>query len=276
MPVRRNCADLLYNNVDEEFQNLLRPLNLIQSIYFYPKYRIRDNFITSNSYATKLLAFFVTIGYIIIPFYQMVVRITGHTSIIGIKKVFIVPDYFAFANSVFGFGINFLSCVLLSNSNISLVLRLQEAYRILICSKSKLKTLIIYNWISIIALLATDVIISVSFLYVLNNLSLFNVFPYFIYMSFDFNIIYAICMSRMLSKTIVMWNLRVSGEDELCWKKMSNAYMNILEAYALYGKVFQSYVSTLNLLHLIKYYHGKCSEELLECMPSSHALCCAI
>ncbi|XP_063833816.1 uncharacterized protein LOC135082984 [Ostrinia nubilalis] len=40
---------LLFNTVDEEAKKFFRPLDLLQTIFFFSKYTIRDNFITHKS-----------------------------------------------------------------------------------------------------------------------------------------------------------------------------------------------------------------------------------
>ncbi|XP_059055774.1 uncharacterized protein LOC131849678 [Achroia grisella] len=47
---------LLENYLNEEFQAMLKPLNLLQYILLTSKYRIRDNFITPNGSLHKLVA----------------------------------------------------------------------------------------------------------------------------------------------------------------------------------------------------------------------------
>ena len=60
---------LLDNFVDKDIQSMLLPFNILQNMLFYPKYRIKDNFIYPNSIVSKLVSLCVMILSIILYFY---------------------------------------------------------------------------------------------------------------------------------------------------------------------------------------------------------------
>ncbi|KAF9410604.1 hypothetical protein HW555_010371, partial [Spodoptera exigua] len=59
-----------HNFIDEEVQSMLLPLNIMQNILGYPKYRIRDNFIIPNSRLVYLVSLCVTLISVALLFYR--------------------------------------------------------------------------------------------------------------------------------------------------------------------------------------------------------------
>lgn len=56
-----NSNEFLLNNfIEKDIQDMLRPINFLTSTYLLPKYKIRNNFVTTNSFSEISLAFCAT------------------------------------------------------------------------------------------------------------------------------------------------------------------------------------------------------------------------
>lgn len=64
---------LLHNIIEKDFQKYLKPLNILQNCRGYPKYLIRDNFITPNGIWMKTLSFIVTSLFVVMFFFRGVI-----------------------------------------------------------------------------------------------------------------------------------------------------------------------------------------------------------
>lgn len=237
---------LIDNKVEKYLQSVLRPLNLIQAFFLCSKYTIRDNFITSNSYLYNFIGLFSTLIFRSIGLYNMFSN-QWYDS-----KLFIywssICDFVFYS---MGYFLNNYTNITQGDNNVLLVLKIQQICRVLKINGKNLRNMVIYNWISVISLNSFLIFLILYINYtVCPHIKIIHIMATFVTMSFDMNIVYALLVMKLLTKTLGIWieDVRSSAnredsERESYWKTMFNVYLNIQEAYNLIEETFRPLVS---------------------------------
>ena len=239
------------NTVDKDVQSMLLPLDLMQNIMFYPKYRIKNNVITPNSLISKFVSMFATLGFMIAFVHCTYAvmcnhRSLGHTSFMYYNFLYNCIFY------CFGISLNFVIELIRTNSNVQFVLKFQKVHRF-INNKSSINQMIIWTWIIILQILSVYVIVYTYF-YVKIGVPFYSTYAGYILVVFDFNVIYVMRVLRFLENKIVLWNIREFNTREIENAYGENycngafqAYVEIIECYDIFKHNFQAFVSIILL-----------------------------
>ena len=234
---------LLDNFVDKDIQSMLLPLNLMQNMLFYPKYRIKDNFIYPNSMVLKLVSFCVMIFSITFYCYHIYDH-HFNTNLRQYLNISYITSYFDLILYSIGFVINYNINVLQTNANISFVMNIQKVHRFL-NEKPLYKRFVIWNWISSMVIFGNFIFIIV-YCYKIGESSIASCLNSISLLCLDLNYISAIRYIKLLSNKVDLWNNQTQilqqmdhSEIEIYCKKMFQAYVNILESYEIYKNSFQ-------------------------------------
>ena len=231
--------------VNKDVQSMLLPLNLMQYIMFCPKYRIKENVITPNSFFSKFISMIVTLILILIFMYRVFFVLSHKDSIITVLIVTSIYDCIYYC---FGFIMNFLIGLIHTKKSIKFVLIFQKVHRFLY-NESSFNRVIIGNWVMVIMALAYNVILYTYFCVKLHRTLMYT--GYFL-IFFDFNVIYASRVFKMLEDKLVLWNRRLLNSQKVInmhrrrhSMEMFQTYVGILECYYICNVCFQHFVSTL-------------------------------
>nr|XP_037866980.1 uncharacterized protein LOC119628533 [Bombyx mori] len=137
MPYKKDsnrCEVLLYNNVDTDLQDMLRPLNFIQTIYLSPKYTIKDGYITPNSLFCNILSAAGAIVFFSICVYRILTASKIGT-FEGFSTTLLITKYFDAILFSLGFVANAYVSIRLSHLNVLLYLKLQAIKTFVPCKK---------------------------------------------------------------------------------------------------------------------------------------------
>lgn len=242
---RRNLNEvLLSNRIDNEFNTIMLPSHVMQQITFDQKYRIRDNFITSNGNITNLIAFCILICIIAGNWYQYLTTEYIRIMSKSLQRASIVLT-FLFEPIVI--LVNLLYTVRYSNTHVTLLLKLQRLAKF--TKYSNYKDITISNWVGVIFFLTYHVgwIIYVyskikSLLWSLITLLLINSY-----------IFYTSQFVNLLRRNLVLWTdkiielevtIRVNtdiervSQTEMC-AELFNYFKDILEAFSLVKRMFK-------------------------------------
>ena len=232
--------------VDKDVQSVFLPLNLMQYIMFCTKYRIKDNDITPNSFISKFISMIVTLVLILIFMYRVFFVLALKDSFI---TVIIVTSIYDCIYYCFGFTMNFLIGIIHSEKSIKFVLTFEKIHRFL-NDEFSFNRVIVGNWVMVIVALGYNVIPFTYFCIKLNNILMYSGY---LLIFFDFNVIYASRVLKMLEDKLVLWNSRVLNSQENLSVhgrrryaiEMFQAYVDILKCYYICNVCFQHFVSTL-------------------------------
>lgn len=235
------------NFVDKDVQSMLLPLNLMQQLYFCPKYRIKDNFISPNNFRSCLVSLCATIIFLSVIFYRFYSRIFSKS----LKDFYKIDDdiitYFDFIITLTGFLINFFAVIFQTDQNVAFVLKILYIHRFF-NNRTAFKHFIVGNWLSVILIHVAGIIFIISI-----NLGLklprYNLFCGLILISFDANIVYAIRIITLLKNKVDLWNIQTlsfqnlknSVSEDYC-TKLYQGYIYILDCYDIYKVTFQKMV----------------------------------
>lgn len=242
MKVETNPINLILNNVvDKDIQSVLFPLNLMQYLTFCPKCCIRNNTISPNNIFSTCISFVGTLSFI--AFYVFCSYLTFNLQSFAFN---VLSHYFDCIFYSFGFAMNFFVAFMHTNNFVKFVLILQRIHRCLNtgdCFKKFIKMnrifiILFFNYYAIsffpgvIQLQLPLPILCICWLLII----------------FDFNIIYATQVMKLLVKEVVLWNINVMNPQESDYgsprnNKFFKSFVDILECYELYKRCFQVYVS---------------------------------
>lgn len=241
----------LNNLIDDNFQNVLYPINTAMSALLLPHFNLRDGFITPNNLCRKLKSFILTICLLIVCYFRfssspVLQKMKTRVSFIVVSVYF---DWFYYSIT---FICLFISNIINTDNYVNLVVSLQKAFRNFSFVKKDIAQLRLWNWVSISAVPCYFLVIFVP----LGNFSIaafLNLFP-MIY--FDMTVVYTFCIMWLIEKELNMWlnemqycsrsteNLGFIGEKKEL--RMFETYKYILNAYDLFKKVCRVPVSSQN------------------------------
>ena len=237
----------LCNKIEKYLISVLRPLNLMQSLFICAKYSIHNSCITLNSCLYNLLGLFLAFGYRFLILYYYISTITFYWEKLIISLC--LSDIYQCVSCSIGFILNYYSNIIHDNDNVLLVLKVQEVQRALKINGKHLNNLLIVNWLYVIVIHFT---FSIDKLYVGHkDFSIFVVMDFvsnYACISFEVNIVYATFFMSLLGKMINVWigEMQLSITEEINqrhWTEMFDVYFKIIEAYNLLNKCFRLLVS---------------------------------
>lgn len=242
------CVTRILNNfVDKEVQSTLFPLDLVQNITFYPKYRIKNNFITPNSLISKSVSLIVALVLSLLLVYNTRM-LYFHNDSAGATTFMRFTSYFDTCFYSSGFAMNFLIAAFQTKKSTQFVLTYQKVHRLL-NAEGSLKDFIIWNWIIVIGAMGGHVVV-VTVCCILFKLPYSLYYICYIVFMFDLNILYAIRVIKLMESQAVLWNIHVLNSQEManiCEKtyyiKVFQAYTGLLECYTIQKDCFQHFVS---------------------------------
>lgn len=245
--------ELLLNNLlEKEFQRMLFPLNLMQTVLLQPKYRILNGFVTP----VGLREYFICLLGVIFVFLANIAK--WHTyryfeaDLASLKALLSFDTVFYSLTSLSLLVVNLAQ----SKNNVVLVLKMQEAYKLFDGNNSFKKTQN-FNWMAILIITSTCVL----FLGIGYNRDLPQILFVMSLYYFDGNIVFAIQIMKFLEQEIKMWLNALNRYYITCSEPNHNrltkyfleieqqetrlftAFLDIMEALKLFKSIFQYSVS---------------------------------
>lgn len=242
--LRNRNEVLLRNKIDNEFNRILLPLNILQQITFVQKYRIRDKFVTSNDNITNIIAFCILICIITIHSYQTVNSKQEDRFSVLLRTVHNILEL--------GFEplvvlINFVYTVRYSNTHVTLLLKLQRLAKF--TKYSKYKNFTIRSWLEVTGLLGYHFGLMIILYF---NYDIFN-FSVMLMILINSYVYYTSRLVNLLKRNLVLWTDNIKQLDATIRSKteendivhqteyyveLFNYYKDILEAFSIVKKTF--------------------------------------
>ncbi|XP_073962930.1 uncharacterized protein [Choristoneura fumiferana] len=244
---------LLNNLLDKEFQKMLFPLNLMQTVILQPKYRILNGFVTPIGLREYFICF---LGVIVVIFVNLIKWYSSkfyyEVDLASVDTLLAFDTAFYSLSSFVLLTVNFVQ----SKNNVLLILKLQQVYKVF-DSNSGLKKTRNYNCVAILIITLTCLLFLIinygrHFHQIIFVISLYY---------FDGNIIFAIQIMKFLEHEIKMWLKALDrfcvtcsepnhnkltkyfSEIEQQETRLFTAFLDIMEAFKLYKYIFQYSVS---------------------------------
>ncbi|KAF9797788.1 hypothetical protein SFRURICE_017983 [Spodoptera frugiperda] len=238
----------MMNWVQEDVQSMFLPLNVLHHFMFWPRYRIKNNFIFHNKVITNCFSFFMCLVCMLSYAYHFYHFHNFNYFLIEIVDLttFIVFLHIAFCST--GFILNFDFGSVRGKNSIKLILKFQEVHRFLYTDTSTKQT-IYFNWIYVIFAISLTPLYFIAF-HSCAYLSSYYIFSSLPLAFFDFNIVYTIQTMMMLTNKVELWNIEIKSTEELevrrggrYWRKLFQTYVDILECYNFNNFCYQPLVS---------------------------------
>ena len=251
---KKCSAGVLDNVVDKDVQSLLLPLNLMQYFSFCPKYRIKNNVITSNGVISNFVSLTVTLTFLL-SFVFRTYKVELVHKDAGAPKFFYITSYYDAVYYCFGLCMNFVIGIIQSKKSVQFVLTFQRVHRFL-NNESYFNQFMIWNWICVIVTLGI-------YVFPFTGVSIFLKLPFpllfvcYYFIIFDFHILYTIRIIKLLENKMVLWSFQVLNSAEIedvneekdhC-SQMIQAYVDMLECYDIHKYCSQQFVSNLLQSH---------------------------
>ncbi|KAF9800090.1 hypothetical protein SFRURICE_016967 [Spodoptera frugiperda] len=241
------CVQIVTNNkLDEDIKQMLKPLDLIQLITFYPKYSIKNNKLTPNTLLTDVFTLLVTFLYS-----------SAHICGIYYNRIHVLPrgTITTFVNDIasvvycVGFLTSFSLSVMRTHDNIALVMTIQSIHRILNTDKIYFKRFVLWNWIYSIMILSFYIIV-ITYFTVTLNMSPLTIFCSLCHLTYDINQIYTMRIINFLENKVETLRANILkfgnmeereslGYIEEHFEKLFTAYKDVWKCYDLLQSLFQ-------------------------------------
>lgn len=248
--IRRNHPVKVRNEiVDEDVQSIFMPLNLMQYVSFCPKYHIKNNVITPNGLISNFVSMKGTLVFIFIHIYHDYL-VTFYKNYPGFTSFMYVTTLFDCIFYNCGNVLNFVIGIIQTRNAVKFVLIYQNVHRFLNCETST-RIFTIWNWIIVIGYTCMYVVIT-TIISIPIKVPFIHILADYLVIFFDFNLLYAVRIFKLLEDQIVQWNMQVLKTHKIenlheiyhC-KKMLKAYVGILECYDIHQVCYQQFVSIL-------------------------------
>ncbi|XP_063897098.1 uncharacterized protein LOC135118600 [Helicoverpa armigera] len=127
MEIFENSRQINSNNiVDSDVQSMLLPLNLLQNVFFCPKYRIKNDYITPTNLMSNLISSIATLVFIMIYAYRN--YLIHFSKMSQLSTAWKYTSYFnGFCYSL-GFIMNLVIGIIQSQNSVQFVLTFQNVH----------------------------------------------------------------------------------------------------------------------------------------------------
>uniref|UniRef100_A0A2H1WBG5 Gustatory receptor n=1 Tax=Spodoptera frugiperda TaxID=7108 RepID=A0A2H1WBG5_SPOFR len=237
-------VDAQQNNIIEPYlESILRPLNIIQNVFFCAKYRIKDHVIKPIS---RLYSAVSVIFYFLIKVYL-------YSSIFLTQNISGVDDFEYFFLNIYHFVIfsiggliNVVVNIKQKYNNVLYVLKIQNVHRILKLDERCYNRTIISNWVCVLAINCFHIIWTFIYFFAFDDIDILNIMSGYMCIRFDFNGIYATRCLRLITESLKNWRrdlqmcaYTIDSRDESYWDAMFGCFIDITEVFQLIEKTFE-------------------------------------
>lgn len=236
------------NPIDKEVQQIFKPLNIMQILVLNPKFSIKNGVISPNNNLNKFILIAGAVIYITIHIHR-IVEILIDDNFRRYSKV----DFLLFA-SIFDFAFRCLGIIINCYTNFKqtykatlLILYYQEVHRFISDTTSD-KRFIFRTWLSVLCIFGFYFTICAYF-YFFYLKPPWNVLVYLLIgVTLDSNVIYVLRLIKLLTDTIVLWNIQMllllkKECSVIHHDRLFHAYVHALECYRIAINIFQPSVS---------------------------------
>lgn len=253
--------EVLNNKLDKEFQNVLRPFNILMFMCCCPKYSIRNSHITPRGiifYVQSIIGLSFVFTF---TFYRLFEHFTKDNSVT--ERVFRFAYIINYIYNFIIYTLVTLSSIKMSELDVCLVSKINDFYNNF--KFVNFNSIIIWNWGVIIAFWLYFVFYKLIFYIFCVDQSSYVANPsdilYTMFTSnLEINIIYAIfmlkllrtCMENLKNEAEVRGDNNINDDDEETEtraNKMLSSYMSVKEAYVTYHKLVQGIVRNQHNIH---------------------------
>lgn len=236
--------------INRQLETILKPLNIMQNLILSQKYKIQDDVITPNSIfyrCLSLLSVFMTTSVCIYS-----IRSSYTSKPRGALSLIILISYM-FSNFIDGVGywLNFFTNVKNRQNNVFLFLKLQNAFKFF---KIDGIYYAFVNWTIVVAVIGFYIFFVWFFWLSIEGFDAADILVTGFFIIFDLNILYASRLLNLLSCCLEMWVKNVNSlgysdevDNETYWIRIFNVFLDVLDAYQLIQKTFQTLVSILKI-----------------------------
>lgn len=239
----QDVTALSHNFVDKDFQSMLYPIDFMQTVYFCPKYRIKEDRILPTNVTLHLFALSGLTMFVCLYMY----RTYAMHYIIDQETTLYLFSYYDIFSFSLGLVLNYIIHVVRTRRNILFILNLQEVHRNVNDEKS-FKRFAVENWAAFICYISLYISVNI-FVTIYLQIPVMEFICGFIIMCFDMNIILASRFIKLLCDKIVLWNgqlknLKWSDNDsENRCDVIFQDYVNILDCYDMFKSTYHLLVS---------------------------------
>ena len=239
---------LLNNKLDKDIQRIIQPFNIIFSVFFSSKYKIRNSYITPCDKKYQIILFVINVFFSVWSIYNMVIDKSSNyymNMFFNSSASFVI--YLFSILSFYSIYILLLICnIVYSRTNISLILKIQEIHKSINITKNSVQSFVIGNWISFALLFCISITSITCFYMLFTHIYFLEFVIQILCITFDFNLVHYTCLIILLRKYLEAWILLVINyEEQSCeyCHKLFKIYENIFEAFKLYKTCFRVLVS---------------------------------
>nr|QZH55060.1 gustatory receptor 27 [Achelura yunnanensis] len=227
---------LLKNILSDNFQKMLFPFNVIEKMFFLSKCKIQNNFVTPNRFMDNVISliFVSTVSLL------HVVSLISHLVSNNAQTVTLIVV--AFINLLLyctGFFLHFICKVVNTNVNVEFLLKLQHIYHCLYKTETCIKSAVLKSRLQVYFLVISN-FVAIFWAMYFELANYIDIIIVFVLLHFDVDMIYASMMIQMIEQFTMRWlEMLDSIEENNDWNKLFEVYLDLLQAYELFKKIFK-------------------------------------
>lgn len=233
--------------LDEHFKSMLKPINLMQSLFFSTRCIIKNNIILPKSIFSVLYSLFGTVAFCFVYIYP----VTSNGDDFSENYSFLVryEMYFDVLFYCFGFLLNFMTLVKHKHTYVQLILKINKISRVM-KNKKFIEKARKSNWMLILPFVIT--LGFVGYWAIAVKVNVWSIIGMVSLICFDINIYHASKIINLLKKQLLLWVTEIEDfsnvtEENLAYddRKISilKIYFDVIAAFDLLKQTFQVMVS---------------------------------
>lgn len=246
-PVQRqtNNDEILLNNfAEKDMQAMLKPLNVVPTMFITAKYQICDNFITSNTFFYNICSCLASVLCSLVLFFRA--YLLPHEKEYLLTMIVYWCCFSDFIVYFIGYIMNVFTNICSSHTNVLLMLKLQHVYKLLDVNKIIIKKLTFMN-LTVITFSLTFYLLRILSLYSFNLLTNFHDLTIImVLICFESNILHASRLFHLVQTALKVWIVKINTSkkseeivEDNYWTTMFEVYDEILKVYEIIAKTFK-------------------------------------
>lgn len=243
-----NLSLITDNYLDPRFQNVLFPYRFLQHLLFLSRFSIKYNCIRYHVNAYYLFSFFGSLCLFLYMYLTITTLSVDRTPSL---------NFFPWLNALvlfFPFFLFYCINIVHRKEHVEIILKIQKSFRIV--KFKDYKICVMWNWFGVFS----------HFFWIILSLMLLQeiriALTFYVMIFLDVNTTYGISLIFLIRNGMVAWISEVEYQCRICleleegqrcevFKKLFVAYQDLMQAYAIYKKLFKIPVSTLHFCILI-------------------------
>lgn len=238
------------NFLDQDFQRILLPIRITQYIFSLSKFHIKHNCIRPNGLYYNIISFLGMFIFLMLNLNTIVVE--KNFKKLSVSSFMFFSIFLSGSIYIVAYILFYIHNIFQSKKHVAMILKIQSALRNI--NYKMYKKFIFAHWRYVFRYAGTYLML------VILRMEIYVAVYFFSLVYFDIDVSYGKCINHLLRGGILAWiseveyqterSLELDTHEEDIWRKLYEAYSELMEAYNIHKNVFQIPVRKRLLVYL--------------------------